>query len=509
MKRILLVMFLFQSIILVKQAMAVIEWQDLSRVLFQRENVSGKPGNLTLSYLETYSTNYGGVNLQAKTGLECHAGMDFSASVGTEVFSPVSGIVRYSSGGRISIYVNDNSVTEGGYTFIFMHLSERGVNVGDIIHAGELIGKSGDENGEYVPHLHIEIQRGDREQCCSCSNNSECPFGVWPNPTSCEIIENATYNPLEVIKSIVFIRDTNHQLNSDTVRQNGEVIIKGLNFGDTEGEVIVYVDLSLNPEFYCLVDPPLIYYNAINITNWSNTEIRATIFPHIGLKCFRLLNVNVENLREPILIKVRKSNADETNVMPFPFKDIRDFRIVSNNRWYSRFVTKAWKEGVVVGYSKTFPDETVAKSNNLFGPGNPVLRCEILKMVILASGRNVEANPICTCTGVNNTEWPYPFICRALQLGWITTQSDCPFNQYENATRGFVAYLIAKARGMDSQYSVRSEPFADVPESHQYYLHIMYCKDNNIFAGYPDGNFRPEQPINRAEAAKVTMVAFE
>lgn len=47
--------------------------------------------------------------------------------------------------------------------------------------------------------------------------------------------------------------------------------------------------------------------------------------------------------------------------------------------------------------------------------------------------------------------------------------------------------------------------FSDVRGCHSYYPAIRYVKEQGIVRGYPDGTFKPEQPINRAEFATILM----
>lgn len=49
--------------------------------------------------------------------------------------------------------------------------------------------------------------------------------------------------------------------------------------------------------------------------------------------------------------------------------------------------------------------------------------------------------------------------------------------------------------------------FSDVDPLHPHYSAIEYLQAHGIVQGYPDGNFRPEQPINRAEALKIILRA--
>jgi len=50
--------------------------------------------------------------------------------------------------------------------------------------------------------------------------------------------------------------------------------------------------------------------------------------------------------------------------------------------------------------------------------------------------------------------------------------------------------------------------FADINISNNHYDAIKYLKDENIIGGYADGTFKPNNTVNRAEALKMLMLAF-
>ena len=51
--------------------------------------------------------------------------------------------------------------------------------------------------------------------------------------------------------------------------------------------------------------------------------------------------------------------------------------------------------------------------------------------------------------------------------------------------------------------------FSDISRSHPNYEAIKYLKNNNIIDGYSDGTFKPAKTVNRAEALKMLMLAFD
>ena len=50
--------------------------------------------------------------------------------------------------------------------------------------------------------------------------------------------------------------------------------------------------------------------------------------------------------------------------------------------------------------------------------------------------------------------------------------------------------------------------FTDIKPDHPNYTAIKYLKDQGIVSGYKDGTFKPDQTVNRAEALKMLMTAF-
>lgn len=51
--------------------------------------------------------------------------------------------------------------------------------------------------------------------------------------------------------------------------------------------------------------------------------------------------------------------------------------------------------------------------------------------------------------------------------------------------------------------------FSDVLNTHPYYTEIMFLEEKGIISGYPDGTFKPNQIVNRAEALKIILGATE
>ena len=52
-------------------------------------------------------------------------------------------------------------------------------------------------------------------------------------------------------------------------------------------------------------------------------------------------------------------------------------------------------------------------------------------------------------------------------------------------------------------------PFSDVDSNSFYYNAIAVAVDNGLFNGYADNTFKPQNPITRAETAKILALAYE
>lgn len=91
-----------------------------------------------------------------------HTGVDLSMKSGTEIHSPIDGIVEKSvdmgdKGIGRGIYIK----TDEGDTMILGHLTEAKVEVGQEIAKGDLIAISGNSGNSTGAHLHIGVENED------------------------------------------------------------------------------------------------------------------------------------------------------------------------------------------------------------------------------------------------------------------------------------------------------------------------------------------------------------
>jgi hypothetical protein len=90
---------------------------------------------------------------------QMHYGLDLAAPLGTPIYAATDGVViraGSASGFGNAVYIQDAD----GNVHIYGHMRYYDVAAGDIVHAGDLIAKVGNEGYSTGPHLHYEIHRG-------------------------------------------------------------------------------------------------------------------------------------------------------------------------------------------------------------------------------------------------------------------------------------------------------------------------------------------------------------
>jgi murein DD-endopeptidase MepM/ murein hydrolase activator NlpD len=85
-----------------------------------------------------------------------HAGIDYAVPIGTPVKAAAAGrVVAAGAAGGYGLRVD---VDHGnGIVTRYAHLDRLGVNIGDVLGAGDTVGRSGNTGESTGPHLHFEV----------------------------------------------------------------------------------------------------------------------------------------------------------------------------------------------------------------------------------------------------------------------------------------------------------------------------------------------------------------
>jgi hypothetical protein len=133
-----------------------------------------------------------------------------------------------------------------------------------------------------------------------------------------------------------------------------------------------------------------------------------------------------------------------------------------------------------------------------FRPDNTVTRAEFAVMMTRARGLTYTGG-LSDFPDVPPSHWAYPYVMAAKQAGIISGYPDGTFRPDNLVSRAEIAVMIRGARGWT--YTGGLSDFSDVPPSHWAYPYVMAVKQKGVVSGYPDGTFRPDNSATRAESS--------
>ena len=148
--------------------------------------------------------------------------------------------------------------------------------------------------------------------------------------------------------------------------------------------------------------------------------------------------------------------------------------------WGSAAIERLTKEGIVHG-----------RGEGTFDPGGTVTLAECLKFFLGAANIDV---------GEPQQSWFVPYINKGIELD-LVKEDDDPNTQL---TRGDVARLAVGILKLTPTRPHKTQ-FPDVPIGHARFEAIMAAVDNGMMKGNENGTFAPNNTINRAEIAQVTV----
>ena len=148
------------------------------------------------------------------------------------------------------------------------------------------------------------------------------------------------------------------------------------------------------------------------------------------------------------------------------------------------------ERAVSTGYVQGYPDGT-------FRPDAEVTRAEFLAMVDRAF-QVPAVNYGNTLEDVSTQDWFAQDVASALAAGFVNGYPDGTFRPQEGVSREEAACILAKLLKMDDATTLS---FSDADQIDSWaQTSVSGLVSAGIMTGYPDGTFRPQLVINRAEA---------
>ena len=85
-------------------------------------------------------------------------------------------------------------------------------------------------------------------------------------------------------------------------------------------------------------------------------------------------------------------------------------------------------------------------------------------------------------------------------MAYLSGYPDGLFRPNQNITRAEAAAIFTRILGVDSDSNLLiGDKYTDVDDEHWAAWAIKFVSDKGLFVGYPDGSFKPNQSITRAE----------
>ena len=136
-----------------------------------------------------------------------------------------------------------------------------------------------------------------------------------------------------------------------------------------------------------------------------------------------------------------------------------------------------------------------------YQPDRVLNRAEQLKVYMLLHGLNPSADDYKNCFPDVGTEWFARFVCYAKSQRWVQGYPDGNFRPAQEVNKVEALKMLGEIQGWDLP-TVSSAPFDDTPTGEWYTPYVQFAKDANLIVE-KSGNFNPAEGLTRAMTAEV------
>jgi hypothetical protein len=178
------------------------------------------------------------------------------------------------------------------------------------------------------------------------------------------------------------------------------------------------------------------------------------------------------------------------------------FSDVTRDSWYFDYVEQLVSEGVIATNTKTYR------------PDDAITRAELVGMIIASADglAGFEAPAIPTFSDVPAYAGYYDDVEAAARLGIVSGYTDVngnptgKFGPSDTVTRAAAVKILINAFSIP-QVTETQSVFPDVKKGAWYYPYVISAYSRSIVGGYEDGTFGPDDPVTRAQIAKLIISA--
>ncbi len=134
-----------------------------------------------------------------------------------------------------------------------------------------------------------------------------------------------------------------------------------------------------------------------------------------------------------------------------------------------------------------------------FRPDSPITRAELAKMLVQCAAEEMTGDN--PFNDVESDTWYTGAVITAKQKGWVDGYPDGTFKPNNNINRAEALKMIVLIKYTDITGDTME--FSDVDPGAWYYDYVVFAVKKGIVSGYNDGSFKPAEDITRGEAAKI------
>ena len=180
-----------------------------------------------------------------------------------------------------------------------------------------------------------------------------------------------------------------------------------------------------------------------------------------------------------------------TEESPAAFTDVKE------GEWYAEYVAAACELGAMQG-----------KGGGKFDPEGSSTRAEFVAVLMRLSGAEAEDAAI-PFTDVGPDDWFAPYVSWAVGNGYAKGYPDGTFRPDAVISRCETAALIHRFIEGEGYGAVPDpdapDSFRDVPKDAWYAAELDAARTSGLMKGDPDGSFRPDDVVTRAEIAVLAV----
>ncbi|MBU0577260.1 S-layer homology domain-containing protein [Patescibacteria group bacterium] len=481
--------------------------------------------NTKITYPVVYLGNY---ELDHQENAGSHLAVDIKMPVGTPIHAIANGRVEKVSmeedsfGHHIVIVHPNVPDPNGGTTTLYscyVHMDEIHVVEGETVLKGEQIGTSGNTGNSTTPHLHFQIDR------MSAPWHPYWPFS-WSESQAAGLsffeavnaglglgnAQNNTINPMNYVTSNlgIYSMASNNTGGIDNPAGNSD--------NNTDNENQETSDDQENTETNS-GDPEI---EVIDVNDSSNDQIDTSLFTfsltgesasliNNGVTITAVDNSNqISQLSDNDEIRVELDGVGNLTKKVFKKSDFNNNTI--------QIIIKSSEVGianVTVGKSShqiNFIDQIPQISGFRIDHDGHFQKNTVEVIKVVAVDTNGSIVPAVSFTGTvsltfkegSGTLTPDRLSVNNFVNGQATVRVTAP-NENDIIIRAQNGALVGESSSISAEDAV---VFSDVSKSHPNYEAVRYLYENGVISGYGDGTFKPENTVNRVEALKMLMLAF-